>query len=56
MPYIVRKKGNQWLTVNTETGKVKGRHKTKKLAIAQMRLLQGIESGWRPQKEKRDER
>ena len=53
MPYTVRKSGNYWLTVNTETGKVKGRHKTKKLAIAQMRLLYGIESGWRPTGKKR---
>jgi len=48
MPYTIRKKGNVWLTVNAETGKVKGTHKTKKLAVAQMRLLYGIESGWKP--------
>ena len=48
MPYIIRKKDNQWLVINTENNKIKGRHKTKKLAAAQMRLLYGIESGWRP--------
>lgn len=48
MPYVIRKKGNLWLTVNTETEKVKGTHKTKKLAVAQMRLLYGVEHGWMP--------
>ena len=48
MPYTIRKKGNVWLTVNTETGKIKGTHRTKKLAEAQRRLLYGVEHGWKP--------
>jgi len=48
MPYIIRKKGNLWLTVNAETGKVKGRHKTKKLAQAQANLILAVEHGWKP--------
>lgn len=45
MPYIIKKKGNMWLTVNAESGKIKGRHKTKKLAKAQARLIMGVEHG-----------
>ena len=49
MPYAVEKRGDKWVTINTETGKVKGTHDTKKKAIRQMRLLYGIESGkWKP--------
>ena len=49
MPYIVRKQGNWWLTVNAESGKIKGKHKSRKLAVSQMKLLYGIESGgWKP--------
>lgn len=54
MPYKVVKKGNKWLTINKETGKVKGTHDTKEKAVAQMRLLYGIESGkLKPRKKKR---
>jgi len=48
MPYIIRHKNNLWLTINTEKNQIKGRHKTKKLAVSQMRLLYGIGSGWEP--------
>ena len=49
MPYKIVKKGNKWLTVNKETGDVKGTHSSKKKAIAQMRLLYGVEGGgWKP--------
>lgn len=49
MPYSVEKRGDKWVTINTETGKVKGTHDSKKKAIRQMRLLYGIESGeWKP--------
>lgn len=52
-PYRVTKKGNLWLTVNTKTGKVKGRHASKEKAISQMRLLYGVEKrGWKPTGEK----
>jgi len=39
MPYGVKKKGSLWITYNKETGQVKGKHATKKKAVAQMRLL-----------------
>jgi len=48
MPYAVRKRGNKWVVINKETGKVKGTHDTKEKAISQMRLLYGIEHGWTP--------
>jgi hypothetical protein len=48
MPYTVQKRGNKWVVINKETGKVKGTHDTKEKAIRQMRLLYGIESGWKP--------
>ena len=49
MPYRVEKRGNVWVTINTETGKVKGTHDSKIKAQRQMRLLYGIESGeWKP--------
>ena len=46
MPYAVLKKGNKWLLINKDTGKVKGTHESKKKAEAQRRLLQAIEHGW----------
>lgn len=45
MPYKIIRKGNKWLTVNKQTGKVKGTHSSKHKAIAQMRLLYGVEGG-----------
>ncbi len=48
MPYVIRKRGNWWLTVNAETGKVKGRHEIKKKAESQARLIMAREHGWEP--------
>lgn len=48
MPYAIRKKGNQYLTVNKETGKVKGTHASYAKAERQRRLLEGVEHGWKP--------
>ena len=46
MPYMIQKShGKGYMVVNTETGKVHAEHATKENAIAQMRLLYGIESG-----------
>lgn len=45
MPYEIKKKGNKYLTVNKDTGKVKGTHDTYKKALTQMRLLYGVEHG-----------
>jgi len=53
MPYKIAKRGNQYLTVNKQTGKIKGRHASKKKAVAQMRLLYRIEAGKKPTKTKR---
>ena len=39
MPYAIRKKGNAYQVVNTQTGKVHAKHTSKKKAQAQMRLL-----------------
>lgn len=48
MPYAVEKRGDKWVTINTETEKVKGTHDSKKMAIKQMRLLYMIEGGKKP--------
>jgi hypothetical protein len=40
----------KWLTVNKETGDVKGTHDSQKKAMAQMRLLQAIKHGFVPTK------
>lgn len=48
MPYKVEKRGSKWVTANKETGHVKGTHDTEHKAIAQMRLLYGVEGGMKP--------
>jgi hypothetical protein len=50
MPYKIVKQGNKYLTVNKDTGKIKGTHDSKAKAIAQMRLLYGIDAGRTPKK------
>ncbi len=45
MPYEVEKRGNKWVTINTDTGDVKGTHGTREEALRQMRLLYHIKSG-----------
>lgn len=48
MPYSIRGKKPPFKVVNTETGKVKGTHKTKAKAQRQINLLRGVEHGWHP--------
>ena len=48
MPYQIKQKGSKYLVVNKQTGKVKGTHTSKIKAARQMRLLYGVESGWKP--------
>lgn len=51
MPYATKKKGANYVVVNTETGMVKATHKppgAKSKAIKQLKLLDGIERGWKP--------
>lgn len=49
MPYEIEKRGDKWVVINADTGKVKGTHDSKVKAQRQMRLLYGIESGeWKP--------
>jgi hypothetical protein len=48
MPYKIVKSGSKYKVINTEKGTTKGTHSTKAKALSQMRLLQGIEHGWRP--------
>ncbi len=45
MPYAVNKRGEKWVTINSETGHVKGTHPTKEKAMSQMRLLYHVERG-----------
>ena len=48
MPYAIRKSGEKFKVINKETGKVKGTHESRIKAERQMRLLYGVEHGWRP--------
>jgi len=45
MPYGVEKRGNKWVTLNTDTGDVKGTHDSKEKALRQMRLLYHVKGG-----------
>lgn len=53
MPYELFKKGNQWCVRNKESGENKGCSDTKEEAISHMRLLGGVEHGWKPTGKKR---
>lgn len=48
MPYALKQRGEKWVVVNKDTGKVKGTHDSKVEAMRQMRLLYGVAHGWRP--------
>ena len=48
MPYQVVKSGSKYLVKNKRTGAIKGTHDSEQKAIAQMRLLYGIEGGLKP--------
>lgn len=50
MPYGIKKQGSKWITYNKDTKKVKGTHDSYKKAVAQMRLLYGVEHGMVPRK------
>uniref|UniRef100_A0A6H1ZRN0 Uncharacterized protein n=1 Tax=viral metagenome TaxID=1070528 RepID=A0A6H1ZRN0_9ZZZZ len=50
MPYKIEKRGDKYLTINKETKKVKGTHDTYEKALAQMRLLYGVEHGMKVRK------
>ncbi|MDE2101943.1 MAG: hypothetical protein KGL39_32150 [Patescibacteria group bacterium] len=49
MPYSIRRVGNAYEVVNTDTGEVHAKHTTKKKAEAQVRLLEERE-GFKPDK------
>lgn len=48
MPYKIIKKKRKWYVYNKDTGKLKGTHTTREKAEAQVRLLYGVEHGWKP--------
>lgn len=50
MPYEVRKVEGEdkWEVVNKGSGDVKAKHTSKEKAEEQVKLLHGIEHGWRP--------
>jgi hypothetical protein len=48
MPYEVKKDGDNYLVINSDTGDVKAKHDSKEKADAQIRLLEGIEHGMVP--------
>ena len=47
-PYSIVKRDGKFVIENNETGKVKGTHTSRKSAMKQFRLLEGIEHGWTP--------
>ena len=54
MPYSIDKTSPKcWTVINSDTGMIKSKCTSKKKAEAQMRLLYGIEKGWKPKKRKR---
>ena len=48
MPYATKKLDGKFAVVNTETGAVKAKATTKVKAEKQVKLLRGIEHGWKP--------
>jgi len=52
MPYSLIKKGDKWIVRNKETNEIKGTHDSQEKAKAQIRLLQAIEHGWHPTRQK----
>lgn len=48
MPYRIEKVAGGYRVVNLETGKVEAKHTSKRNAERQVRLLRGVEHGWRP--------
>jgi len=54
MPYTTVKKGTCYSVVNKDTGRVHSKCSSKANAIKQMKLLYGVESGWKPSTSYRD--
>jgi hypothetical protein len=54
MPYTTVKKGTCYSVVNKETGQVHSKCSSQANAIKQMRLLYGLDSGWKPSTSYRD--
>ena len=50
MPYEIRKKGNKFHVINSETNEDKGASDSREKAIAHMRLMYGVEHGMKPRK------
>lgn len=49
MPYSMRENADgSYRVVNSATGEEHSKHTTKKKAKAQLRLLHGVDSGWKP--------
>ena len=48
MPYKIEERDGKWLTINKDTGDVKGTHDSREKAIKQMRLLYMVEHGGKP--------
>lgn len=39
MPFAIRKRGNKYVVVSKESGRVLGTHKTKKSAVRQLKAI-----------------
>jgi len=52
MPYKIEKRGDQYCVINTDSGENKGCSKSQARAVAHMRVLYGVKSGWKPTQKK----
>lgn len=50
MPYKIQKKGSEWCVTNKQTGESKGCSESYEKAVAHMRVLYGVDKGWKPTK------
>jgi len=48
VPYEIRRKDGAYEVVNAATGAVHARHTSREKAEWQIRLLRGVERGWKP--------
>jgi len=53
MPWAIRKRGNKWVVINSETGDVKGTHPNRQQAVQQMRALYANVPESRPKRRKK---
>ena len=53
MPYEIRRSGKKHCVYNKDKNEKKGCHDDYESAVAHMRVLYGVHSGWEPSKKKK---